>query len=99
MSVTCWVYRNAPANLPGERVAFQPHPSQNLLQTGRCREPAAIVALSQYRRVMSHYFIDKHDPRVIFRRLEKGRQALINWNPPRPDTKERFVTDEEYPGC
>ena len=36
-----------PANLPGERVAaFQPHPSQNLLQTGRCRETAAIVALS-----------------------------------------------------
>ena len=36
-----------PANLPGERVAaFQPHPSQNLLQTGRCREAAAIVALS-----------------------------------------------------
>ncbi len=34
-------------NLPGERVAaFQPHPSQNLLQTGRCRETAAIVALS-----------------------------------------------------
>ena len=26
--------------------AFQPHPSQNLLQTGRCRETAAIVALS-----------------------------------------------------
>lgn len=53
----------------------------------------------QYRRVMSHYFIDKHDPRVadLFRRLEKAGKALdkLESSGGRTLKGERFVTDEE----
>ena len=42
---------------------------------------------------MSHYFIDKHDPRVadLFRRLEKAGKALDKLE----SHGERFGTDEE----
>ena len=43
---------------------------------------------------MSHYFIDKHDPRVadLFRRLEKAGKESSGG---RTLKGERFVTDEE----
>ena len=48
---------------------------------------------------MSHYFIDKHDPRVadLFRRLEKAGKALdkLESSGGRTLKGERFVTDEE----
>ena len=48
---------------------------------------------------MSHYFIDKHDPRVgdFFRRLEKAGKALdkLESSGGRTLKGERFVTDEE----
>lgn len=52
---------------------------------------------------MSHYFIDKHDPRVadLFRRLEKAGKALDKLDPPEAGHSRESGSSptRNCPGC
>ena len=88
------------ADLPRQGYpTVQPYKKQALLPSGGCRETAPIIVLPQHITVMSHYFIDRQDPRVadLLRRLGNIGQALGQVESvARPMFKgDRFLTDEE----
>ena len=89
-----------PTGVPGQRItAFRQDQEQAVLQAGRCGESITIVLSCKFKETMSHYFIDKQDPRVadLLLRLENTGRALKKMEPncQRSFNGERFMNDVE----